>query len=123
MAAASGSSFGAFPELIIDQRDVSGSWKKFSKDFVLALEFRELELGTRFNNNPRTKTVALLKAVGLEGRDFLQSVGFDLRHGTCEEALELLDGHYGREENIFVKTQKFVLVRQNNGEDERDYLV
>ena len=46
-----------------------------------------------------------------------------LSQGTCEEALELLDGHYGRKENIFVKTQKFVLVRQNNGEDERDYLV
>ena len=96
MAAASGSSFGAFSELIIDQRNVSGSWKKFSEDSVLALELRELELGTRFNKNPRTNTVALLKAVGLEGRDFLQSVGFDLRQGTCEEALELLDGHYGR---------------------------
>ena len=67
--------------------------------------------------------MALLRAVGQEGRDFLQSVGFDIRQGTYEEALDLLDDHYGREENIFVKTQKFCYVRQNVGKDERDYLV
>ena len=33
-------------------------------------------------------------------------MGFDIRQGTYEEAFDLLDDHYGREENIFVKTQK-----------------
>ena len=37
-----------------------------------------------------------------EGRDFLQSVGFDIRQGTYEDALDLLDYHYGKKENIFV---------------------
>ena len=79
MAAASGSSFGAFPQLVIDQSDVSGSWKKFSDEFLLALELRELEINSRCINNPRIKTVALLRAVEHEGRTFLQSVGFNMR--------------------------------------------
>ena len=52
----SSSSFGAFPQLVIDQSDVSGSWKKFSA------ELRELEIDSRYIYNPRTKTVALLRA-------------------------------------------------------------
>ena len=95
----------AFPELCIDRNDVSSSWRNFSQDFVLAIELRELELDARYTN-PRTKVVALLRAVGQEERDFLQSVGFDIRQGTYEEALDLLDDHYGRKENSFVKTQK-----------------
>ena len=71
---------------------------------MLAIELRELELDTRYTN-PRTKVVALLRAVGQEGRDFFQSVGFDIRQGTYEEALDFLYDHYGKEENIFVQTQ------------------
>ena len=64
-------SFGAFPELGIDQEEVSGSWRTFSQDFVLAIELKELEFDPRYTINSRSKTVALLRAVRQEGRDFL----------------------------------------------------
>ena len=63
-------SFGAVPELVIDQDDVSGSQRTFCQDFALAIELKELEL--------------------------------DIRQGTYEDALDLLDYHYGKKENIFV---------------------
>ena len=90
---------------------------------MLAIELRGLELDTRYTANPRSKIVALLRAVRQEGRDFLQSVGFDIRQRTYDEALDLLDDHYSKEDNIFVKTEQFCFVRQTSGEDERDYLV
>ena len=77
----------------------------------------------RHTTNPRFKIVALLRAVRQENRDFLQSVGFDIRQGTYEEALDLLDDRYDREDNIFVKTRKFCFVHQPAGEDKRDYRV
>ena len=40
----------------------------------------------------------------------------------CEHELDFLVDHYAREENSFVKTQKFVLVHQSIGKDEWDYL-
>ena len=89
---------------------------------MLAIKLRDLELNIRYTN-PRSKIVALLRAVRQESRDFLQSVGFDLRQGTYEEALDLLDDHYGKEENMFKKTERFCFVHQTAGEDERDYLV
>ena len=97
--------------------------KKFSDEFSLALELRELEIDSRYINNPRIKTVALLRAVGHEGRTFLQSVGFNIRESSYEKAFALLDDHYGRKENIFGKTNKFVSVSQLAGEDDREYLV
>ena len=58
----SAGSFGAFSELVINQGNVSGSWRTFSQDFVLAIELRELELDTRYTTNPRSKIVALAKS-------------------------------------------------------------
>ena len=46
---------------------------------MLAIELKELELDTRYTTNPRPRIVALLRAVRQEGRDFLQSVGFDIK--------------------------------------------
>ena len=85
---------------------------------MLAIELRGFELDTRYTANPRSKIVALLRAVTKEGRDFLQSVGFDIRQRTYDEALDLLDDHYSKEDNIFVKTEQFCFVRQTSGEDE-----
>ena len=67
--------------------------------------------------------MALLRALEHEGRTFLQSVGFNMRESSYDKAFASLDDHYGSEENIFVKTEKFVLVSQLAGEDDRDYLV
>ena len=41
-------SFGALPELVIDQDNISGKCRKCSKDFMLAVELRVLELNARF---------------------------------------------------------------------------
>ena len=90
---------------------------------MLALELQELEINSRYINNPRIKTVTLLRAVGHEVRTFLQSVGFSKRQSSYEKAFALLDDDHGKEENIFVKTEKFVSVSQLAGEDDRDYLV
>ena len=48
--------------------------------------------------------MALLKAVKLEGRAFLQSVGFDIKQSSYEKAFTLLDDHYGREENTLLSS-------------------
>ena len=83
---------------------------------------REVEVN-RFTD--RMKLLALLKSVGQEGRKVLASVGF--RCTTADtaynDALTLLDGHFNREESLFVKTQKFCAVRQAAGEEYRNYLV
>ena len=47
----------------------------------MLLELLELESDSKFINNP--KIVALLNAVGLKEKDFLQSIGFDIRQSAC----------------------------------------
>ena len=115
--------YGAFPELRIDQNDVTGSWRKFADEFMIAIELQEMDLGAQGYANPRARLLALIKAVGQEGRDFFTSVGFDMRQGSFDRAFTLLDEHYAREENMFIKTHKFFSVSQHAGEDDRDYLV
>ena len=51
-----------------------------------------------------------LNALRAESNAFMQSVGFNMRHSSYEKTFSLLDNHYSRERNIFVKTQKFILV-------------
>ena len=62
----------------------------------------------------RMKLLALLKSVGRKGRQVLASVGFRFTaaDSTYNGALTLLDGYFNREESLFVKTQKFCVVRQ-----------
>ena len=61
----SGSSFKTF-----NQKDVSGSWKKFSDEFLFVLELlQELKMGSRFTNL-RIRAATWLKATGFEGRAF-----------------------------------------------------
>lgn len=37
--------FGVFPELKVEQGDVSGVWNKFEDEFIIAAELKHLELG------------------------------------------------------------------------------
>jgi len=70
--------------------------------------------------------LALLSAIGKDGRATLQSLGFDLRNNENEgykQALGLLRGHYDRSDSFYVKTMSFVTVSQANDEDEREYLL
>lgn len=66
--------------------------------------------------------LAFWEAVGQEGRNTLKSLGFNITRGNFDVAFALLHGHYGRKENLFVKTQQFVSLSQVTGEDDRDYL-
>ena len=62
---------------------------------MLGLELKKLDAKY---TNCNSKMVALLKAVGLEGRGFLHSAGFDIKY--LLRALNLLDVHHGREEYL-----------------------
>ena len=51
--------------------------------------------------------MALLRAVGHEGRTFLQSVGFNMRESSYEKAFALLDDRTAMvEKKIFLLKQK-----------------
>ena len=50
------------------------------------------------------------RTVEHEGRTSLQLVGFNMRESSYEKAFAILDYHYSRKENIFLKTDTSVLV-------------
>ena len=83
---------------------------------------REVEVN-RFTD--QIKLLALLKSLGQEGRQGLASVEFrsSAANFTYNGVLIFLDGHFNREESLFVKTQKFWAPKQAAGEKYRDYLV
>ena len=60
-----------------------------------------------------------MNAVGDDGLEALRSVGFDPEAGGTDfdEALTRLRGVYMREESDFVKTNKFVHVKQTLGKE------
>ena len=83
---------GVFLELVIGQRDISESLKKFSGEFSLTLKLYNLD---RKFFNPRIKTVSLLKAERFGGVSgyFTQSVGLDISQIIYEKAFTLGDNH------------------------------
>ena len=76
-------------------------------------------------NRGRRKVIALLQAIGDEGRQALHSQGFEVGDANLSytQAMELLRRHYCLEDTIFVKMQKLVTARQAIGEHHRDYLL
>lgn len=125
----------SFPTLKIAPDNVSGSWRKFLVEFELEVDFKTITCGTKkvviddeeqevpvFDE--RTKLITLLKAIGEEGRETLEAEGFSMsqRRFTYDQAMTALKRHYSREESLYVKTQRFVSVKQCAGEDQRDYL-
>jgi hypothetical protein len=128
--------FAGLPELVINQSDVYNCWKRWSDEFTLVMEMRSLEMGSTATGEGADAVVtqrfteahtllAFRMAIGQEGRNLLHSKGFKPREveSTFEIAYGMLRDHYAREDNIFVKTQNFVTVRQATAEDDRDYLL
>lgn len=120
-----------FPKLEIKANDVAGSWRTFIRRFELEIEIKRRELGTHEINNVEvdvfdneSRLLALLKAIDLEGGDVLAAEGLNWGDGriTYDLALNALRRHYSREESVYVRTQKFVMVQQALGEDQRDYI-
>lgn len=123
--------FSGFPKLKIKSNDVAGSWKRFCRKFVLQVEIKRREVGTKLVNAEQkdifdedSKLLALLSSIGEDGDDVLTAVGLSWGDGkiTYESAMDTLKSHFAREDSIFVRTQKYVLVSQTVGEDQRDYL-
>ena len=71
-----------FPKLKLNQGDIGGSFRSWLTQFRIAVELTELNMGVGENNQNRfagrTKLLALLSAIGCEGVETLQSLGFDL---------------------------------------------
>lgn len=123
--------FSDFPKLVINSNDVAGSWRTFIRRFDLEIEIKRRESGKHAVDgvqvdvfDEESKLLALLKAIDLEGGDILSTEGLAWGDGriTYELALQALKNHYAREESVFVRTQKFVTMRQLLGEDHRDYI-
>ena len=124
--------FSGFPDLVINPGDVSNSWKRWRQEFLIAIELKTMELGTKIvesvpveNFIDRAKLLVLFRSIGQEGRDTLTAMGFNVQNteATYQQAWDLLDNHYEREDSIYMRTQKFVTVSQLSGEEERDYLL
>lgn len=114
----------SFPKLKLTG-DTAESWRVWNTQFSIAAEMAVLDMGTEQvgeNRLPkfrgRRKILALFSAIGNEGMETLQSLGFALDSNTDEEfdrALGLLRTHYAREDSFFVKTIRFVTVSQTEG--------
>lgn len=120
----------AFPRLRLNAGDVTGSFRSWMTQFEIAVEVTTINLGDDNDGNARfrgrTKLLALLSAIGSDGVETLQSLGFDVARNednAYDEALALMRTHYQREESFYVKTMKFVTASQACGEDEREYLL
>lgn len=131
MATGGGDFFSGFPMLKIDPKDVFGSWEGFLDQFGIEMEIKVVMGGTKRVGeedieivDDKLKKLALLRAVGQEGQRVIQSKGYKVRNNTLtyEQALDILNKFYGREESIHVKTRNFVSVNQTVGEDNREYL-
>jgi len=73
----------------------------------------------------RAKALILLRCIGADGRCVLQSEGFRLSGESLPSystTLQALSRHFSVTESTYVKTQRFVSVRQCTGEDYRSYL-
>ena len=141
MAAARSDSASAFPQLIVDASNVSGSFNAWLDEFNISMEFKSIEMGTRevtvgsgstaerrivSNFSDRSRKLVLLKCIGQEGRNILTGEGYtDLSTAaepTYDRIIELLSEHYRDTESRYIKTQKFVTVTQGVGEDFPAYL-
>lgn len=120
----------SFPNLIIDNDNVSQSFSSWKEAFELQLELAKLNMGTGPDTSAskftdRHMMLVLLNAIGSEGRAILKTKGFNyaVPSAKYDEAMEILKAHFEREENLNVRVVKLVSARQTTGEDLRDYLL
>ena len=123
----------SFPKLRLDSGNLQASFHSWRRQFKIAVEMTVLNLGVEEVDGDevevfrgRQKLLALLGAVGSDGIETLESLGFDIDSGAVDaydRAMNLLMTHYQREESVYVKTIRFVTVAQASGEDEAEYLL
>lgn len=54
--------FGAFPELKVEKEEISGGWRNFKEEFLIAAELNQTELGVH-DCNDRGQLLASCTAV------------------------------------------------------------
>ena len=120
-----------FPVLSIDNENRASSFNDWLEEFTIEVKIKIIELGTHMVKksngteleepvfNEKVKTLTLLRCVGSVGREVLRSVGVDITSDNLryEYLIQLLKDHFGRSESLFVKTHRFVNVRQMESED------
>ena len=126
----------SLPVLKLCSDDISGSFKAWYEEFELSIQLLAIDMGTVEVKQDgvsmhipkltdRARLLALLKCIGVEGRETLSAEGYTMSSPdlTYDIAIDILHNHYSRRESLFVRTQKFVTVRQAAGEDYYSYLV
>jgi len=100
----------------LDESNITKSWNSWLTQFKLSIEVASLNAGfevvgykqvSRFRG--RRKRLALLGAVGSEGIDTLQLLGFDLNNNCDNEyelALHLLQSHYDRDDTFLCENHE-----------------
>ncbi|XP_067945398.1 uncharacterized protein [Watersipora subatra] len=118
-----------FPRLVINSSDAANSYKSWLSEINLCVEVTTLQMGKakggQVNFSGPIKLLVLLSAIGKDGCEALQSVGFSLEShdSTYEQAMDHLNRIYGGRETIYVKVMKFVTCSQTCEENERDYML
>ena len=118
-----------FPKLVIDSDNIHGSFMSWKYDFDVAIELASLKLGVDDNDQQvfrgRLKLLTLIQAVGSVGKDVFTAVGFNIADeaSTYDQAMGHLEAQFGIQDNIYVRTMRFVTVNQALGEKETDYLL
>jgi hypothetical protein len=82
---ASGIDFGRFPTLVLDSGNVSGSFRRCSTKYDIAIRYATLNAGKETVDSvevskfrEESKLLVMLYAIGNDGVDVLESLQFDL---------------------------------------------
>ena len=126
--------FDQFPKLQIDLENVAISFRKWLRKFELTSRLAVISMGTEKIGKGKVlpkfkremKLLALLNAIGSEGMEVLESVGFDLNSQNTDAydvALNHLKNYYDHEENEHVAWVKATTLSQLCGESDLEFLL
>ena len=126
--------FDQFPKLQIDLENVAISFRKWLRKFELSSRLAVISMGTEKIGKGKVlpkfrgemKLLALLNAIGSEGMEVLESVGFDLNSQDTDAydvALNHLKNYYDQEENEHVAWVKAATLSQLCGESDLEFLL
>ena len=119
--------FNKFPKLQIDLENVTISFRKWLRKFELVSRLAVINMGTEKIGRGKVlpkfrgemKLLALLNAIGSEGMEVLESVGFDVNSQDTDAydvALNHLTDYYDHEENEHVAWVKAATLSRLCGE-------
>ena len=119
-----------YPKLVVGKLG-DGFWERFVRDMDLAIETVTDRRGTEIVDGApvnvvrgRRKLVPLLRAIGDDGCEVLTGAGFVLGDAasTYEGAMAILQAHFGVQETMFVRGQRFLTASQTLGESNWEFM-